>query len=160
MEILKKPIVIDIVAEILYMLLIIAFFACFNTQAIMLENTVLIKYIDISSITFLGIAIIMLEVGFRKNKSKIFANGIEFIILAIATLLIKHIPKTLGYSIEKYTEKVAYIFSLYYVLKTAVIYTKYRYKQLQDLSDIKEIVKDEPVKKASKRKNKKVEEGK
>ena len=33
-------------------------------------------------------------------------------------------------------------------------------EKLKDLSDIKDIVKDEPIKKVSKRKNKKVEEGK
>ena len=45
-------------------------------------------------------------------------------------------------------------------VKSAILYTKDQQNKLKDLSDIKDIVKDEPIKKATKRKNKKVEEGK
>ena len=40
------------------------------------------------------------------------------------------------------------------------MYTKLKHDELKNLSDIKEIVKEEPIKKETKRKNKKVEEGK
>ena len=44
------------------------------------------------------------------------------------------------------------------MLKSTILYTRERQEDLKKLSDIKEIVKDEPVKKASKRRNKKVVE--
>ena len=102
----------------------------------------------------------MFEIGYKKYKSKIFVNGIEFSALAICTLLIKHMPKVLGNTIKSYTEMVTYAFIAYYILKTAVMYTKMKQDKLKALSDIKEIVKEEPTKKATKRKNIKVEEGK
>lgn len=160
MNILKKPIVKDVITNAVYLMLIIIYFVCFNTQVITLETTMIIQYIDISSITFLAIAIVMFEVGYRNNKAKVFINGVEFLVLSIATLLIKHIPKTLGYTMEHYTEIVIYAFIAYYILKSVVIYTKLKHDELKRLSDIKEIVKEEPIKKATKRKNKKVEEGK
>ena len=77
------------------------------------------------------------------------------------TLLIKYLPKAFGYTIEKYTQTLIFIFVIYYILKCAILYTKMKYDELKNLSDIKEIVKEEPVKKEAKRKNKKiVEEGK
>lgn len=160
MNILKKPIVKDVITNAVYLMLITIYFVCFNTQVITLETTMIIQYIDISSITFLAIAIVMFEVGYRNNKAKIFINGVEFSVLATATLLIKHIPKTLGHTMEHYTEIVIYAFIAYYILKSVIMYTKLKHDELKKLSDIKEIVKEEPIKKETKRKNKKVEEGK
>ena len=92
-EILKKSITRDILTNIVYSLLVVIYFICFNTQCTTFETSILIQYINISSLTFLAIGIIILEASFRKNKKKISLYGIEFLILAIATLLIKHIPK-------------------------------------------------------------------
>lgn len=160
MEILKKPIVKDTITNVIYMLLVIIYFICFNTQVVSLEQPIMMRYIDISSLVFLGISIIMFEIGYKKDKAKIFVNGIEFSALAIFTLLIKHMPKALGNTMKSYTELLTYAFITYYVLKTAVMYTKMKQDELKALSDIKEIVKEEPTKKATKRKNIKVEEGK
>ena len=160
MKIFKKTIVRDIITNIIYLILVAIYFICFNTQGSLLESTVLTQYINISSMTFLAIAIVFFEIGFRKEKWKIFVNGIEFLILAILTLLIKHIPKVLSITMKDYTEIVTCAFIAYYILKSAIMYTKEKQNQLKSLSDIKEIVKEEPTKKATKRKNIKVEEGK
>ena len=159
-NIFKKTIVKDILANIIYLLLVVIYFVCFNTQAIQLETKVLENYINISSLTFLFISIIFFELGYRKNKRKVFINGIEYFTLAIFTLLIKHLPKVSGYTVNNYTEVVTYVFIAYYIIKSAIMYTKKKHDELKSLSDIKEIVKEEPAKKMTKRKNKKVEEGK
>ena len=160
MEIFKKTIIRDILINIICLILILIYFICLNTQGIILETAILTKYINISSILFLGIAIVMLEIGFRRNEKKFFINGIETIILATSILLIKHIPKTLGYSLKSYTDTITCAFIAYYILKSAIMFTKERYDYLKNLSDIKQIVKEEPTKKATKRKNIKIEEGK
>ena len=160
MEFLKKPIVKDILVNIIYLLLIVIYFICFNTQGTLLTADILTQFINISSMVFLIISIIMLEVGYRKENIKIFINGIEFFILALFTLLIKHMPKVLGNTMKGYVEVGIYASIVYYILKSAVIFTKDKHDQLKNLSDIKEIVKEEPTRKATKRKNIKVEEGK
>lgn len=159
-NILKKEMVKKIITNLIYSILIIIYCVVLNTQTDLLGQTLLIKYINISSLTFLAIAIIMLEVGYRKDKTNIFINGIEFIIFAISILLIKQMPKTFECTMKDYTEIITYIFVAYYIVKTGVQYTIKKHKQLKDLSDINEIVKEEPTKKASKRKNIKIEEGK
>ena len=159
-DIFKKEIVKNILTNTIYSIIIIIYFITFNTQGSLLDSETLIKYIDISSLTFLTIAIIMFEVGYRKDKSKIFIYGIEFLVLAIFTLLIKHMPKVLGYTMKDYTEVGTYLFIAYYILKSGFQYTIKKQNELKDLSDIKEIVKEEPTKKEAKRKNIKVEEGK
>ncbi len=160
MEKLKKPIVKETIANLTYLILVVVYFICFNTQGSILDSVALSIYIDISSMVFLTISIIMFELGYRNNKTEIFINGIEFLVLAISTLLIKHMPKALGYTMLYYTKLVTYVFIAYYILKSVIMYTKLRQDELNGLSDIKEIVKEEPVKKETKRKNKKIEEGK
>ena len=72
---------------------------------------------------------------------------------------------TMGYFIlfskqySKYSLTGANIIGVYYILKSAILYTKMQQDKLNSLSDIKEIVKDEPKKIIPRRKNKK-EEGK
>lgn len=150
----------DILTNIIYLILVLVYFITFNTQGSLLDLEILIKYIDISSMTFLAIAIVMFEVGYRKEKTKIFIYGIEFFVLAIFTLLIKHMPKVLGYTMKDYIEVGIYAYIAYYILKSAIQYTIQKQNELKSLSDIKEIVKEEPTKKETKRKNVKVEEGK
>jgi len=160
MERLKRPIVKDAITNITYLILMVIYFVCLNTQGNLLGSNVLSRYIDISSMVFLVISIIMFEVGYRNSKVRIFINGIEFLILAICTLLMKHLTKVFGYTMKSYTEILTYAYVTYYILKTALIYTKMKQDQLKALSDIKDIVKEEPTKKATKRKNIKKEEGK
>lgn len=159
-DILKKDIVKEILTNIIYLILVLVYFIIFNTQGSLLDSDILIKYIDISSMTFLAIAIVMFEVGYRKEKIKIFIYGIEFFVLAIFTLLIKHMPKVLGYMMKDYIEVGIYAYIAYYILKSGIQYTIQKQNELKSLSDIKEIVKEEPTKKETKRKNVKVEEGK
>lgn len=160
MEILKKTIVKDIIINVIYLILIVIYLVCFNIQGTLLAVETLTQFINISSMVFLVISIIMLEVGYRKENTKIFINGIEFFILAIFTLLIKHMPKVLENTMKSYVEVGLYASIAYYILKLAIIFTKDKHEQLKNLSDIKEIVKEEPTKKITKRKNIKVEEGK
>ena len=155
-----KIITKDIVANIIFLTVIIIYFICFNLKVAFLESAILSRIIDISSMCFLGIAIILFEIGYKKEKKKIFVNGIEILILAIYILLIKHILRATNIEITKYTKIGIYAIITYYIAKTGVTYTKSRYDELKNLSDIKEIVKEEPRKKATKRKNIKVEEGK
>ena len=100
-----------------------------------------------------------MEISYRNGKGLIFINGIEFLIIAIFVLLTQHMIYVSGSNIEIYSLTGANIIGVYYILKSAIFYTKMQQDKLNSLSDIKEIVKDEPKKIIPRRKNKK-EEGK
>ena len=91
---------------------------------------------------------------FSEKIDNIQLNGIEFLVLSIFSLLIQYIPKLLQIDENTYMLAGTYIFLIYYGIKNIIIYTCERKKELDNLSDIKEIVKDEPIKKETKRKNK------
>ena len=159
MEKVKNILTQNIVINLTYAIITVIYFVFISTQYSKFSGVNLNNYIHISSLFFLGISIVIMEISFRKSDELIFTNGIEFLAMAVFILLTQHMTKLFNYSIQVYTLAGANFIGIYYILKSAVLYTKEQQDKLKSLSDIKEIVKDEPIKKVSKRKNKK-EEGK
>ena len=159
MEKVKNILTQNIVINLTYAIITVIYFVFISTQYSKFSGVNLNNYIHISSLFFLGISIVIMEISFKKSDELIFTNGIEFLAMAVFILLTQHMTKLFNYSIQVYTLAGANFIGIYYILKSAVLYTKEQQDKLKSLSDIKEIVKDEPIKKVSKRKNKK-EEGK
>ena len=158
MEKVKNILTQNIVINLTYAIITVIYFVFISTQYSKFSGINLNNYIHISSLFFLGISIVIMEISFRKSDELIFTNGIEFLAMAVFILLTQHMTKLFNYSIQVYTLAGANFIGIYYILKSAILYTKEQQNKLNNLSDIKEIVKDEPIKKASKRKNKKEEE--
>jgi len=80
--------------------------------------------------------------------------------LATAVLTLEYITNRFKFQFNSYSSTVSYVFAIYFVLKSIVIYTKGRKEVEKSLSDIEEIVKkEEPIKKeATKKRKEKVEE--
>ena len=159
MEKVKNILTQNIVINLTYAIVTVIYFVFISTQYSKFGGVNLSNYIHISSLFFLAISIAIMEISFRKSDELTFINGIEFLAMAVFILLTQHMTKLFNYSIQVYTLAGANFIGIYYILKSAILYTKEQQNKLNNLSDIKEIVKDEPIKKASKRKNKK-EEGK
>lgn len=150
----------DVLANLAYSSMIMIYFMFFNLQYEVLAEEILIKYINISSLIFIGLSIVTFEIAYKKDKESIMIYGLEFFALGTFTLLIQHMPKLLGCGTQTYILVGSYLFAIYYMLKSTILYTIEKQQELEKFNDIKEIVKNEPVKKATKRKNKKSEEKK
>ena len=113
----------------------------------------LVGDIEVFSGMFLGVGILMLEKAYKEDKGKTAITGIELMVLAIHSLSIMHIITFFKYDFEKYLVVSGIVFGIYYLLKGIVLYTIEKKYELKQLSDISEIVKEEPIKKeATKRK--------
>lgn len=144
----------NVLNNLVYASMITIYFMFFNMCSIYTDSDIFVQYIKITSFIFLILSIIIFEVSYKKDNDEIALNGIEILILSIYLLLIQYIPKRLKIDENMYTLAGTYIFLIYYGIKNIIIYTKEKKKELDNLSDIKEIVKDEPIKKETKRKNK------
>lgn len=154
---IKNIITQKVFINLIYAIIISIYLISFNTIYTKFSSETLTEYVEITSFAFLIITIIIFEIAYKKDSDSIALNGIEFLALSIYILLIKYIPKSYGIDTTIYILIGSYSFLAYYVIKNIIIYTKERKKELDQLSDIKEIVKDEPIKKETKRKNKPVE---
>ena len=132
---------------------------------IFLYNEVTFEKLELSIQTFSGIFLLLglinMEKSYKTDSNAKIIRAIEFFTISIYTLSIMHIIKKYQYDFQIYTAASSYIFAIYYVLKSIIIYTNCKRKMLENISDIKSIVqKEEPVKKEATKRTKKEETAK
>lgn len=150
-KIIRKKIFENIIIAIAMMI----YFIIINFSYLRMEESILLQGIKIASIVILFFSIIIFEVAYRKDSGRIAINGIEVLVLAIHTLTIWTVINRFKIEFATYVLISTYTFAIYYILKSIIIYTIEKKKYLDSLSDIHEIVSNEPIKKeAKKRKNK------
>ena len=98
--------------------------------------------LQVYSVITMGISIIVFEKAYKKDSTEYAIHGIESLFLSIVTLISIYV-------FSKYREKfadimiiVCYLFAIYYVAKSIIIYLKMKTKALERTSDIRKIVKN------------------
>lgn len=102
--------------------------------------------LNIFSMIFLGIAIVLFEVAYRRDQGNIAIYGIESLVVAIFTLFLPYIIFELDETHKKYYLLASIYIAAYYILKSIYIATRIRVKYMNSISDVKEIVKKEKPK--------------
>lgn len=153
-EILKK-----IFSNILRAVGIMFYFIILNLAYSTMRQERLVGDIEVFAGAFLVAGIYFFERAYKKDSGSIAITGIEFLVLSLHSLSIMHVITMLHYDFQYYLLTSSYVFSIYYVLKAIILYTKEKRDYLNSLSDIPEIVKkDEPIKKEAKKRNEETEE--
>lgn len=148
-EILKK-----IFKNLIIAIVVMIYFISTNILYTKFDLEKMERVTQIFSGVFILSALIVLEIAYKKDSGTLTITAIELLILSMHALFIHHVITIYNFEFRVYLLTSSYIFAIYYVLKSIVIYTKARMKYLKSLSDVPEIVKDEPIiKEAKKRKN-------
>ena len=138
---------------------IMIYFLVLNSLYTNVENSVCTYVIKISCMVILLISILIFEIAYRKDSGKLAINGIEVLVLASHSLSMMYVVEKQKFDFTLYILTSSYVFAIYYILKSTIIYTIDKRKKIKDLSDIREIVGNQPTKKeAKKRKNKTLEQ--
>lgn len=134
---------------------IMLYFIVIHFTYLRLEENILLNITKTASLIVLFLSIAIFEIAYHKDSGKITIYGIEILVLSIQTLTIWNVINKIDTSFQTYIVFSAYAFAIYYILKSMLIYTNEKRKYLKSLSDIHEIVSNEPIKKeAKKRENK------
>ena len=147
-----------IIYNLIIAIIIMMYFVGINILYTNVELEMFNKTLEIATISIMIIGLVLFEIAYKKDSGIFAICGIEFLVLAVHSLLINHVVKILNLDLKTYVVSSSYLFCIYYVLKTIIIYTNDRRKYLKGLSDIPEIVKEEPVKKEASKKEKEVKE--
>lgn len=147
-EILKK-----ILKNLILAIVVMVYFISCNILYTQLEWAQMEMITKAVSGVFLLASIISLEFAYKRDSGTLTMTAIELLVLAIHALFIDHVVTIYQFDFRNYLITSSCIFVIYYVLKSTVIYTRARIKYLKSLSDISEIVKDEPVVKEAKKRN-------
>lgn len=148
----------NVYKNILIAVFIMIYFIIINTLYYKVETNKLLDILKILSMIILFMGIVVLEIAYRKENGRLGIHAIEIIVLAGYTLSISHIVELKKFRFANYILVSSYLFSIYYLLKSIVIYTKEKKDYLNSLSDIKEIVANDPIKKKATKKGVKYNE--
>lgn len=149
-----KKIFINLIIAIFIMLYLVGINLVYGN----VQQEGIITVLKISTLLFLAVGLILIELAYKKESGLLLINAIEALIFATHNLTTMHTIKLYNFDFRMYILTSSYIFSIYYVLKTIIIYTKGKRDYLKSLSDIQDIVKkDEPLKKEATRKSVKEE---
>ena len=149
-EILKK-----IFKNLIIAIVVMIYFISVNILYAKLD----VEKMEIITQAFSGVFIlsglIVLEIAYKKDSGTFTITAIELLVLSMHALFINHVITIYDFDFRMYLLTSSYIFAIYYVLKSIIIYTRAKMKYLKSLSDVQEIIKDEPIiKEAKKRKDK------
>ena len=114
------------------------------------ENWVVLET-KIISLVLLLFSITIFEISYKKDSGKIAINGIEVLILASHALSIMQVVQITKINFPVYILMSSGAFAIYYILKAIILYTIDKRNYLKNLSDIKEIVNTQPIKKEAKK---------
>lgn len=151
----NKKISKKVFENILIAVAIMLYFIMINFAYYRVEQNILLVGLKVLSIIVLALGITILEISYRKENGELAINAVEILVLAVYTLSVAHIVEIQKFNFANYVIVSSYIFSIYYLFKAIVIFTKERRAYLKSLSDIKEIVSNEPTKKEAEKRNKK-----
>ena len=149
---MKNKISKNVYENLLIAIIIMIYFIVINYLYYKLSKTTIMLVLRVLSMVILTVCISILEYAFRKDSGKRAINAIEVLVLAGHTLSISHVVQSNKFEFANYILVSSYIFSIYYLLKAIFLYTKERREYLKSLSDIKDIVSNDPVKKVATKK--------
>lgn len=146
----------EIYWNILKAIIVMTYFLALNFAYINVKT----EYVEIGSkiitMIFLAIGIFIIEKAYKNDDGNMAIQGIEVLVLATYTLTTNHVVNKFEFNFKSYSLVASYLYAIYYLIRGIYIYTKGKKEEVDNLSDIREIVKkEEPVKKEAIKKNEK-----
>ena len=142
--------------NIIKAIILILYFFAINIALKYIDEKVIYEYIKIFAIVYLLLGIIYLEKAYKNDSVPNVIFAIELFVISAHTLSIEYVINKFKFELAIYLLCSSYIFAIYYVLKSIIIYTKAKANYMKSFSDVPEIVKNEkPIVKEAKRKEEK-----
>ncbi len=120
---------------------IILYFIFLNLGKLNIKPDVYVTDLKVFSMCILGTAIAIIENAYKKDSGELALYGIETIILALSTVGLIYVELMLSSKYVFIVTAMSYLFAIYYVIKSIIIYIRQRKKYFVD--DMKEIIKEE-----------------
>ena len=149
----------QIQSNILIAIALMIYFLILSTTYQILGQMTVLSATKILAIVLLLLGIFVMERAYKKDDGKLAIHSIEVLFIAAHTLSIRYVVAKYDFSFPLYITVSSYIFAIYFVFKSIIIYTKQRKEYLESFSDIPEITKkEEPIVKEAKKRNNKNEQ--
>lgn len=138
-ENMNKMIFINLNIAILFMLIMIGI----NIAYLNVSSEKFILFIKLFSILSVFSSVLTFEIAYRKESVSKMFYGIELLVLSIIIMYIPYVYLHMPQMVKQILMLAPLYFSIYYVAKSIFINRKVTREYINNLSDVKEIVKDE-----------------
>lgn len=130
----------DIMINLIIACSIIIYFTFLYLGYINIDSQSFIIDLKVFSIFLVGISIVLFEVAYNKDSGKIAVFGIEVLINAIITLMLVYVYMIYKEIYSTVIVIVSVSFTIYYIIKSLIIYFKRKKDYKKTISDVKDII--------------------
>ena len=107
-----------------------------------IETDMYLFILKIASGVLLFISIAIFEISYKKDNDSLALHGIEVLVVAITTLFIVYLYSLyLNRTFVTIIISISFISTIYYIIKSIIIWYKSKKKDVNVRDDIKDIVK-------------------
>lgn len=121
--------------------IVLAFFYFISLGSFNIESGVFLTDLKVFSIGFIALTILLFEMSYKKDNGNLCIHGIECFILAIFMLFSTYLYVVYMKNFALIVASVSYLFGIYFVGKSIILYFKMRKQYVASLNDIGEIIK-------------------
>lgn len=121
--------------------IVMLFFYFISLGSLNIETNVFLTDLKVFSVGLVILSILLFEISYKKDSGNLCIHGIEVLVLAILTLFSTYIYATYLPKFHMIVAATSFIFAIYYVGKSIVLYQKMKKKYYTNLNDIQDIIK-------------------
>lgn len=127
--------------NILIAIIVMIYFYLINIGSLNIETNVFLTDLKVFSVGIIIFTIILFEYSYKKENSNVCIHGIESLFISIVTLFSIYAYTLFFDKFNLLIALSAFLFAIYYVGKSIIIYKKMRKSYFKNLSDIGDIIK-------------------
>ena len=139
---IKDNISTNIFQDLLVAIIIMSYFCIINFLYYNVENNIFEEYMKYFALAIIIFTVITFEISYRKNSIKLLIIGLELLASAILSLYIPYIFLHSTSALRISIMILPWFLVIYYAIKSFIIFKSEQFQYRNNLSDIKEIVKD------------------
>jgi len=138
----KENIKTNIFHNLIAAVIILAYLAAINIMYYKFEKNIFEEGMKYFALGIIVVTVVDIELAYRKNSKKLALIGIELLLCAILSLYIPYIYLHTTAYLRNCIMVLPAVILIYYLFKSLVIFKQNQFKYQNNLSDVKEIVKD------------------
>lgn len=139
---LKQEVFKNIFQNLLIAVIIMAYLCTINILFYKLQDADFEKYMKYFALGTIFTTVIGFEIAYRRESKRIMIIGIELLLCSIFSLYVPYIYLLSDQSLRKITIIVPIAIAIYYIIKAFLMYKNKEFHYHNNLSDVKEILKD------------------
>lgn len=134
---------LNIFTNIIIAIFIVLYWYFINLGSLNIETNIYIIDLKVFSVIFGITSVILFEISYKKDSGKMCIYGIEMLIVGLITLFLINGYYLFYANYNFIIAIISFIFAVYYLIKSFIIYKKMKKQYFKEKNDIKDIVKKE-----------------